>query len=173
VAEPTNPIPTTSVKRRGRRWFIGVSVVAVVFLAVALAMVSKMLGPPMPIGYSTNVTIALRYVADDGRTYSCTYDYGTPDDAPMPASVARQMNEKDWSETGQLMYDWAKNHPTDSGLRELAADDPRPADAPATWSAAMDRYIVFPPWQVQTDSGSEYALRTQARYDSNCEEGLG
>ncbi|WEK60725.1 MAG: hypothetical protein P0Y60_15700 [Candidatus Microbacterium colombiense] len=127
------------------------------------------LGPPL--GYSTNVTIPLHYVTDDGRTYSCTYDYSTPDDIPMPASVARQMNEKDWSRTGQLMYEWARAHPTDSAQRELAADDPA-ADPAATWSAATDMYIVFPPWSVETDTGEVYVLRSEARDGSDCEEGL-
>lgn len=167
MPEPTEQTRTTPIRRRRR--IIGVSVGAAVLLVLLLGWLRLTLGPPP--GYSTNVSIALRYVADDGRTYSCTYDYSTPDDIPMPASVARQMNEKDWSETGQLMYEWTRAHPTDSAQRELAADDPR-ADPVATWSAAMDTFIVFPPWSVETDTGSTYVLRSEARDGSNCEEGL-
>ena len=47
--------------------------------------------------YTTNVTISLSYLNDAGRTYSCTYDYSTPNDAPMPPTIARQMNNQDWS----------------------------------------------------------------------------
>lgn len=174
VSEPASQIRSQTKRRRGRLWLIGTAIVAAVFLVVLLPSALNLFGVPLgpPIGYSTNVTIALRYVADDGRTYACTYDYSTRDEAPMPPSVARQMNERDWSGVGQLVYDWAKSHPTDSSDRELSADDAHRADAAATWSVAMDRYIVFPHWSVQTESGSGYELRTQARPNSNCEEGL-
>lgn len=43
-------------------------------------------------GFTTNVTISLSYVSDEGRTYSCTYDYRTPNRLPMPDAIAEQMN---------------------------------------------------------------------------------
>lgn len=103
---------------------------------------------------NTNVSIPLSYVGDDGRTYSCTYDYRTLDRLPMPDAIAEEMNDRDWSETGQLIYEWAKAHPD------------------ASWSLAVDRYIEFPPWTIETDNGSEYELWRETRAGSNCEDGL-
>ena len=47
-----------------------------------------------------------------GNTYSCTYDYRIPNSALVPDSIAAQMdsiaaqmNEHDWSQTGQLNID--------------------------------------------------------------------
>ena len=123
---------------------------------------------------TTNVTIALSYVGDDGRTYSCTYDYRTSDRLPMPTDIAESMNERDWSQTGQLIYDWAKSHPAESWTTEddLPSDDPRSTRADASWSLAMDRYVEFPPWLVDTENGSEYELWSEVRPGSTCVDGL-
>lgn len=123
---------------------------------------------------TTNVTIALSYVGDDGRTYSCTYDYRTSDRLPMPTDVADEMNGRDWSHTGQLIYDWAKTHPAESWTTddELAADDPGSTRAAASWNLALDRYIRFPPWTIDAGNGPEYELWMEARAGSDCEDGL-
>ena len=123
---------------------------------------------------TTNVTISLHYTGDDGRAYSCVYDYRTPNRLPMPPAIAEEMNARDWSQTGPRMYEWAKNHPAASWTTqdEFPADDPRSTRADATWGAAMEKFVRFPPWQVETDHGSEYALWSNARPGSNCEDGL-
>lgn len=125
-------------------------------------------------GFTTNVTISLSYVGDDGQTYSCTYDYSTPDRLPMPADIAESMNSRDWSQTGQDIYEWAKSHPAEHWTTEdeLPADDPRSTRADASWGLAMEEFVTFPPWQIDAGDGDEYALWQEARAGSNCEDGL-
>ena len=163
-----DPIQAEPTRRRRRlRWLTGLAATAVLLL-VAVAVLTQR------FGYTTNVTIPLSYVSDSGQTYSCTYDYRTPDRLPMPAAIAEQMNERDWSGTGQLIYDWAKTHPAEHWTTEedLPADDPRSTRADASWGLAMDRYVTFPPWLVDGESGAEYELRWEARPGSDCEDGL-
>ncbi|WP_439902157.1 hypothetical protein [Microbacterium azadirachtae] len=142
--------------RRLRPWLI--AVIAVVgAIAIAATAVSVALAVLRDSRYTTNVTLSLSYVGDDGRTYSCTYDYSTPNSAPMPPAVARQMNERDWSRTGQRMYEWAKTHRAAEG---------------STWGLAMDEFVRFPPWQVKTDTGSTHELWSRERPGGTCEDGL-
>ena len=165
-----SPSPPPVRRRRGTRWLIA-AIVAVALAGVSL-LTMFLLGQRLYL--NTDVTIALSYVGDDGRTYSCTYDYRTSDRLPMPTSTAESMNERDWSGTGQLIYEWAKSHPAESWTTEddLPADDPRSTRADASWSLAMDRYIQFPPWTVDTGEGPEYELWWEARAGSDCAEGL-
>lgn len=153
--------------RRGARWLIAFAVTALVIVGTLITMGQR---PWL----TTNVTISLSYVGDDGQTYSCTYDYRTSKRLSMPADIAKGMNERDWSQTGQLVYEWAKSHPAEHWTTEdeLPADDPESTRADASWGLAMDRYIKFPPWTIETDNGSEYELWTEARPGSNCEDGL-
>ncbi|SFR52533.1 hypothetical protein SAMN04488591_1730 [Microbacterium azadirachtae] len=142
--------------RRLRPWLI--AVIAVVgAIAIAATAVSVALAVLRDSRYTTNVTLSLSYVGDDGQTYSCTYDYSTPNSAPMPPAVARQMNERDWSRTGQRMYEWAKTHRAAEG---------------STWGLAMDEFVRFPPWQVKTDTGSTHELWSRERPGGTCEDGL-
>lgn len=151
-------------------WLLGSGAIVLVVLAVLVAVVVLLQRP----GYTTNVTIPLSYVADDGQTYSCTYDYRTPDQLPMPDDIAESMNARDWSRTGQDIYEWAKSHPAEHWTTEdeLPADDPGSTRAEASWSLAMDEYVTFPPWRIDTADGTEYALWWEARAGSNCEDGL-
>lgn len=126
-------------------------------LTVAVAVLELALKLVFGFGYTTDVTISLSYVGDDGRLYACTYDYSTPDDARMPPAIAAQMNARDWSGTGQRIYEWAKSHRAAEG---------------STWGPAMDEFVRFPPWQVPTPTGSTYALWWEARPGSTCEDGL-
>lgn len=132
-------------------------IAVVAAFAIAVTAVNVVLAAVRNSLYTTNVTVSLSYVGDDGRTYSCTWDYSTPNSAPMPAAIAQQMNERDWSQTGQRMYEWAKTH--------------RAAES-STWGLAMDEFVRFPPWQVQTDTGSTHELWSKARPGSTCEDGL-
>lgn len=147
---------TGSTRRRLTPWIITAIAIAVV-PAVALAAVIATVDLVRDFSYPVNVTISLSYVNDGGRTYTCTYDYSTPRSAPMPAGIAQQMNERDWSQTGQLMYEWAKTHRAAAG---------------STWGLAMDEFVKFPPWSVHTESGSEYELWSRERPGGNCEDGL-
>ncbi|WP_136052237.1 hypothetical protein [Microbacterium sp. K36] len=162
--------PSARSRRRRTGWLV--AAIAVVVAAVLLTAAAWVLGRRGDL--ATNVTIALSYVGDDGRTYSCTYDYRTPHHAPMPPEVAAEMNDRDWSQTGQLIYDWAKTHPAESWTTEdeLPADDPGSTRADSSWALALDRYITFPPWTIETENGPEYALWWEARQGSNCEDGL-
>ena len=36
----------------------------------------------------------------------------------------------------------------------------------------MDEYIDFPPWQIETEHGSEYELWHEVRPGSTCVDGL-
>ena len=92
----------------------------------------------------------------------------------MPAAVAENMNARDWSQTGQLMYEWAKTHPAESWTTqdELPGDDPQSTRADATWALAMVEYIEFPAWTVETAEGTEYELWWEVRDGGTCEEGL-
>lgn len=159
--------PPPTRRRRGTRWPIAATVTALVIIVAMITIGQRFY-------LTTNVTIALSYVGDDGRTYSCTYDYRTPDRLPMPTHIAKSMNERDWSQTGQLIYEWAKSHPAESWTTEdeLPADSPRSTRADASWGLAMDRYIEFPPWMIDAGDGAEYQLWTEARAGSNCEDGL-
>lgn len=152
------------------RWLIA----AIVVIATAMIAFGAMFMLGQRWYLNTNVTIPLSYVGDDGRTYSCTYDYRTSDRLPMPDAIAEEMNDRDWSETGQLIYEWAKNHPAESWTTEdeLPADDPQSTRAESSWSLAKDRYIKFPPWLIDTEDGREYELWWDARPGSNCEDGL-
>ena len=156
--------------RSGARWLIAIAATAGV---VSLALVAIFVMGQRP-WLTTNVTISLSYVGDDGKTYACTYDYRTPKRLPMPADIAKSMNERDWSRTGQLIYEWAKNHPAEHWTTEdeLPADDPESTRADASWGLATERYITFPPWQIDTSNGREYELWSEARPGSNCEDGL-
>lgn len=168
MARSTPSLTGPTPRRRLVRWLI---VVAGTALVVIVAMVALVSWRP---GFTTNVTIPLSYVADDGQTYSCTYDYRTPDHLPMPADIAERMNARDWSRTGQDIYEWAKSHPAEHWTteEELPADDPGSTRADASWSLAMDRYVRFPPWRIQTEDGEEYGLWWEQRRGSNCEDGL-
>lgn len=163
--QPSRPART----RRRTRWLIAVTAIA----ATALVVVALFVIGQRP-WLTTNVTISLNYVSDDGHTYSCTYDYRTSSRLPMPADIAESMNERDWSQTGQLIYDWAKSHPAESWTTEdeLPADDPRSTRADASWSLAKDRYVVFPPWTIDTGDGREYELWWEQRPGSDCADGL-
>lgn len=123
---------------------------------------------------NTDVTIALSYVGDDGRTYSCVYDFRTSDRLRMPSDIADEMNGRDWSQTGQLIYEWAKAHPADSGVTddEPPADDSESARASASWGLALEHFIEFPPWTIDTGDGPEYELWMEARPGGTCENGL-
>ncbi|MFJ2553065.1 hypothetical protein [Microbacterium sp. NPDC087591] len=162
--ESGSPSPT---RRRRAWWVVAIAATAAVITVAALALVHRP-------GFTTDVTIALSYVGDDGRTYSCTYDYKTPNRLRMPASIAESMNSRDWSQTGQLIYDWAKSHPAESWTTEddLPADDPRSTRADASWGLAMEQYVRFPPWTVDAGDGPEYELWWEARAGSDCEDGL-
>lgn len=140
---------------------------ALVVVVAAIAILPKS-------GLTTNVTIPLSYAGDDGKFYFCTYDYRTSARLAMPTDIAESMNEKDWSQTGQLIYEWAKAHPAEHWTteEELPADDPRSTRAEASWSLAMDRYVKFPPWTIDAGNGPEYELSWTAREWSNCEAGL-
>lgn len=161
-------LPDPQRRRRPRPGWL----IAAVLLAIVLAAGAILLFPRSPL--STNVTIPLSYIGDDGRTYSCTYDYRTSDRLAMPSPIASDMNARDWSQTGQLIYDWAKTHPADAWTTqdELPADDPESTRADASWALAMARYIDFPPWLIDTPDGQEYELWVEAREGSNCEDGL-
>ena len=165
-SEPRPPVRS----RRRTGWLV--AVIAVVVAAVLLVAAAWVLGRRVDL--ITNVTIALSYVGDDGRTYSCTYDYRTPHRAPMPPEIAEEMNDRDWSQTGQLIYEWAKTHPAESWSTEdeLPADDPGSTSADRSWALALDRFITFPPWTIETAEGPEYALWWEARRGSDCEDGL-
>ena len=147
---------TGSARRRLMPWII-MAIAIVVVPAVAIAAVIATMDLVRDFRYPVNVTISLSYVSDSGRAYSCTYDYSTPKSAPMPADIAQQMNEQDWSQTGQLMYEWAKTHRAAAG---------------STWGLAMDEFVRFPPWLVQTEDGSEYELWSRQRPGGDCEDGL-
>lgn len=165
------PPPSGLVRRRrGVRWLIALTATAVVVIGALVAVIAIGQRPWL----TTDVTISLSYVGDDGRTYSCTYDYSTSERVRMPADIAESMNERDWSDTGQLIYDWAKDHPAEHWTTEdeLPADDPESTRADASWSLAMDRYVEFPPWLIDTDDGGEYELWSRARPGSDCEDGL-
>lgn len=153
--------------RQGVRWLIAAS-------ATVIVVIIAMIVSGQRFSLTTNVTIALSYVGDDGRTYSCTYDYRTPDRLPMPADIAKSMNARDWSQTGQRIYEWAKSHPAESWTTEseLPPDDLRSTRADASWGLAMDQYVTFPPWTVDAGEGPEYELWQEARAGSNCEDGL-
>ncbi|MDF2559276.1 MAG: hypothetical protein K0R99_722 [Microbacterium sp.] len=148
-------------------WIIGIAAGALVVTVAAVVLVSRP-------GFTTNVTISLSYLGDDGQTYSCTYDYSTPDRLPMPADIAESMNSRDWSRTGQDIYEWAKSHPAEHWTTEdeLPADDPGSTRADASWGLAMEKYVTFPPWLIDAGDGEEYALWWEARAGSNCEDGL-
>lgn len=163
IESPSAP----QARRRRARWLIACAVAAVV-------VVGALLVPALRLDLATNVTIALSYVGDDGRTYSCTYDYRTPHRLPMPASTAESMNERDWSRTGQLIYEWAKQHPAGAWTTqdELPADHPRSTRAEASWALAMDRFVRFPPWTIDTGNGPEYELWWAARAGNTCADGL-
>jgi hypothetical protein len=155
-AEAHRPAPP-NLWRRFRPWLIAMAVVVGTPVALVAIVVVVFFAWYYSVN-TVNVSISLSYVSESGQTYSCTYDYTTPNNAPMPPDIAKQMNERDWSQTGQQIYEWAKTHPS--------------GGADSTWSAAMDRYVSFPPWQLETDSGVTYALWSQARPGSNCEGGL-
>ncbi|WP_336631422.1 MULTISPECIES: hypothetical protein [unclassified Microbacterium] len=152
---------------RRRRWLIATAAVGLGVLVAAIALGQRS-------SLTTNVTIALSYVGDDGRTYSCTYDYRTPKRLPMPADIAQDMNGRDWSETGRLVYEWAKNHHAETWTTQddLPADDPQSTRAEASWALAMERFVRFPPWTVDAGDGPEYELWWEARQGSDCEDGL-
>lgn len=162
--------PAGSARPRRRVWgIIGIAAAALVALViVTMAILDSKLG------FTTNVTISLSYVADDGQKYSCTYDYSTPDRLPMPADIAESMNSRDWSQTGQEIFEWAKSHPAEHWTTEdeLPADDPGSTRADATWGLAMEKYVTFPPWLIDAGDGEEYALWWEARAGSNCADGL-
>lgn len=163
-----NPQRSRLIRRRRRgRWLIAITTTAFVAIVATIALTQK-------FGHTTNVTIALSYVGDDGRTYSCTYDYRTPNRLPMPATIAKSMNARDWTQTGQLIYEWAKSHPAESWTTEdeIPADAPDSTRADASWGLAMDRYVKFPPWLIDAGNGPEYELWWEARTGSNCEDGL-
>lgn len=163
--------PSRLVRRRRRvRWLIALTVTASVVILALAAMIVIGQRPWL----RPDVTISLSYVGDDGRTYSCTYDYSTSERLRMPADIAEIMNERDWSQTGQLIYEWAKDHPAEHWTTEdeLPADDPDSTRADASWGLAMDRYVEFPPWLIDTDDGREYELWWRSRPGSNCEDGL-
>lgn len=157
-------------RRRGRPWLIAITAIAAVVIVVIVALFVIGRRPWL----TTNVTISLSYVADDGQTYSCTYDYRTSERLPMPADIAESMNDRDWSQTGQLIYEWAKDHPAEHWTTddELPADDPGSTRADASWALAMDEYVEFPPWHIDTENGRDYELWSEARPGSNCEDGL-
>jgi hypothetical protein len=159
-----------SRRQRRRRWLIAAITAAFIIMGTLVTM--YVLGQRLWL--TTNVTISLSYVGDDGRTYACTYDYRTSGRLPMPSDIAESMNHRDWSHTGQLIYEWAKAHPAESWTTqdELPADDPRSSRAEASWGLAMDRYIEFPPWTVDAGDGPEYELWWEARAGNNCEDGL-
>ena len=96
------------------RWLIALTATAVVVIGALVAVIAIGQRPWL----TTDVTISLSYVGDDGRTYSCTYDYSTSERVRMPADIAESMNERDWSDTGQLIYDWAKDHPAEHWTTE-------------------------------------------------------
>ncbi|MFK4788219.1 hypothetical protein [Microbacterium sp. ZW T5_56] len=168
----THPIPSPAGQLRSRRrtWWLIAATANVIAIAIIGAIVIIGQRPWL----TTNVTIPISYVGDDGKTHSCTYDYRTSDRAPMPAAVAENMNARDWSQTGQLMYEWAKSHPAESWTtqHELPADDPQSTRADASWALAMDEYIEFPAWTVETPEGTEYELWWEVRDGSTCEDGL-
>ncbi|WP_295033018.1 hypothetical protein [uncultured Microbacterium sp.] len=144
-------------------WWPGLRVgiwVVIIVLAVPVVFIDGIVVALVTLRnatYTTNVTISLSYLNDAGRTYSCTYDYSTPNDAPMPPAIARQMNNQDWSATGQQMYEWSKTHRAAEG---------------STWGLAMEEFVKFPGWQVDTPTGSTHELWWQERPGSNCEDGL-
>ncbi|KQR40058.1 hypothetical protein [Microbacterium sp. Leaf159] len=164
----SSPAPPWRRPRTG--WLIAVAAT----VAVAMVVIGAMIVLGQRWWLTTNVTIALSYVGDDGHEYSCTYDYGTSDRLPMPTDIAESMNERDWSQTGQLIYDWAKTHPAESWTTEddLPADDPRSTRADAAWNLAMERYVKFPPWLIETENGTEYELWWEVRPGSTCVDGL-
>lgn len=154
-------------RRRRARWLIGLAAIAFVIVVATIVLVQK-------LGITTNVTISLSYVGDDGQTYSCVYDYSTPNRLPMPTDIAERMNSRDWSQTGQEMYEWAKSHPAGHWTTEdeLPADDPGSTRADASWALAMEKYVRFPPWRADAGNGDEYELWWEARAGSDCEDGL-
>ncbi|OZB80153.1 hypothetical protein [Microbacterium sp. 13-71-7] len=152
IQSPTAP----ARRRRLKPWLIAVVAVAAA-LTIPVAAVNVILVGVRNSLYTTNVTISLSYVSDSGRTYSCAYDYSTPNSAPMPDAVATQMNQRDWSHTGQLMYEWSKAHRAAAG---------------STWGLAMDEFVKFPAWRVDSSSGAGYELWSKAQPGSNCEDGL-
>lgn len=162
--------PPPRRRRRGARWLIAITAIVAIAWVFVVALVVIGQRPWL----TTNVTIPLSYVGDDGRTYSCTYDYRTSERLPMPDDIAESMNERDWSQTGQLIYEWAKNHPAESWTTEdeLPADAPGSTRADASWNLAKDRYIEFPPWLIDTDDGREYELWWEVRPGSTCVDGL-
>ena len=162
--------PVRTTHRRRRAWWLTAAIASAVVIAVVATMFVLGQRPWL----TTNVTIPLSYVGDDGKTYSCTYDYCTSQRLAMPTPVADNMNARDWSQTGQLIYEWAKTHPAESWTTqdELPADDPRSTRADASWALAMDEYIDFPPWQIETEHGSEYELWHEVRPGSTCVDGL-
>ena len=90
------PPPSGLVRRRrGVRWLIALTATAVVVIGALVAVIAIGQRPWL----TTDVTISLSYVGDDGRTYSCTYDYSTSERVRMPADIAESMNERDWSDT--------------------------------------------------------------------------
>ncbi|MHC9046619.1 hypothetical protein ACYX8G_18705 [Microbacterium saperdae] len=169
-AETAHPSSPSERGRRLRRWLIAGAATAFVVIVALVAMF--FMGQRSWL--TTDVTISLSYVGDDGHTYSCTYDFRTSKRVPMPADIAEDMNERDWSQTGQLIYEWARSHPAESWTTqdELPASDPRSTRADASWSLAMDRYVRFPPWTVDAGNGPEYELWQEARAGSNCADGL-
>lgn len=164
------PAPVERARRTRRLWWL----IAATASVVAIAIVGTIVVIGQRPWLTTNVTIPLSYVGDDGKTYSCTYDYRTSDRVPMPSAVADNMNARDWSQTGQLMYEWAKTHPAESWTTqdELPTDDPQSTRADATWALAMDEYIEFPAWTVDTAQGAEYELWWEVRDGSTCVDGL-
>ncbi|PMC01903.1 hypothetical protein CJ226_16560 [Microbacterium sp. UMB0228] len=58
------------------------------------------------------------------------------------------------------------------GDDELPADDPGSTRADSSWALALERFITFPPWTIETPEGPEYALWWEARQGSDCEDGL-
>jgi|EndMetStandDraft_3_1072993.scaffolds.fasta_scaffold134944_2 hypothetical protein len=168
--EMARPSSDPSRKRRLPLWLIALATTALIVIAAIVALCVIGQRPWL----TTNVTIPLSYVGDDGHTYSCTYDYRTSERLPMPEDIAESMNERDWSQTGQLIYEWAKDHPAESWTTEdeLPADDPRSSRADSSWSLAKDEYVVFPPWTIDTDDGRDFELWWEVRPGSTCADGL-
>lgn len=148
---------------RRARWTITVTVIALTVLAAVTALDQWSV-------VRAEVTIALHYVGDDGRTYSCTSDYRGSKQVPIPDDIAASMNARDWSGTGQLVYEWAKAHPADAW--SMMDDDPRSARAEASWGLAMDQYVTFPHWEVDVGNGPEFTLIWDQRSGGNCADGL-
>ena len=58
---------------------------------------------------------------------------------PAAVAVADNMNARDWSQTGQLIYEWAKIHPAESWITqdELPANDSQSTRPEASWTPRL------------------------------------